>query len=315
MKILVYGAGVLGSYLAHVLVQGGNDVTVLARGSRAEELSEDGLVIRHYFQRKTTVDKVKVIQALPADDSYDLIFVVMNYNNFPEVLPILAKNKSSHIVFVGNNPTASTTEQELLENSLPDKKVAFGFQLSGGRREKGRMICVRGGGQMVLGSLNGPVPFKDLIDKAFAAVKYKIDYHEQIDAWLKSHIVPILVLSSVSYVKDNQFKLIAKDKKLLLQMIAAVDEGFKVMEAIGYTITPASQVHYFRRKRQLVYFFLKIYHRLPVAKMIDGSFVEIAHLHKTFDVWKQQARIATPNWNELEEAFLAKMEGKANERR
>jgi len=30
MKILVYGAGVLGSYLAHVLVRGGNDVFLLA---------------------------------------------------------------------------------------------------------------------------------------------------------------------------------------------------------------------------------------------------------------------------------------------
>lgn len=40
MKILVYGAGVLGSQLAQVLVRGGNDVTILARGKRAEEPGE-----------------------------------------------------------------------------------------------------------------------------------------------------------------------------------------------------------------------------------------------------------------------------------
>ena len=31
MRVLVYGAGVIGSYLAHMLCTGGNDVTVPAR--------------------------------------------------------------------------------------------------------------------------------------------------------------------------------------------------------------------------------------------------------------------------------------------
>lgn len=61
MKILIYGAGVLGSYLAHVLVRGDNDVTMLARGQRFKELKKNGLIIRHYVQCKTTVDKVNVI--------------------------------------------------------------------------------------------------------------------------------------------------------------------------------------------------------------------------------------------------------------
>ena len=54
MKILIYGAGVQGSYLAHALIRGGNDVTVLARGRRLDKLKKDGIVIRHYFQHKTT---------------------------------------------------------------------------------------------------------------------------------------------------------------------------------------------------------------------------------------------------------------------
>ncbi|TVX98639.1 ketopantoate reductase family protein [Cohnella terricola] len=32
MRALVYGAGVIGSYLTHILKQGGNDVSLLARG-------------------------------------------------------------------------------------------------------------------------------------------------------------------------------------------------------------------------------------------------------------------------------------------
>jgi 2-dehydropantoate 2-reductase len=314
MKVLVYGAGVLGSYLAHALVRGGNDVTMLARGSRFEELRKDGLVIRHYLQRKTTVDQVKVIQTLPPDERFELIFVVMKYNDFPAVLPILAANASSHIVLVGNNATASDMQQFLQTNSLSDKKIAFGFQLSGGRREKGRMLCIRGGGQMVIGGLGAELPFKSLIDQTFAAVNYKITYHEDIDAWLKSHLPPILALNAASYVYEGNFKQIARDKKLVMKMVIAMDEGFRVLEALGYTITPAGQLTFIRNRRQLVYYFLRIYHLLPIAKLVDGSFAEIAALYRQFDGWKQRAAISTPNWDELEEAFTAKINEQAQPR-
>lgn len=35
-KVLVFGAGVIGAYLAHVLIEAGNDVTILAREERAK---------------------------------------------------------------------------------------------------------------------------------------------------------------------------------------------------------------------------------------------------------------------------------------
>ena len=56
MKVLVYGSGVIGCYLAHVLCAAGNDVTLLARGQWKEQLQRNGLRIRHHLQRKTTLD-------------------------------------------------------------------------------------------------------------------------------------------------------------------------------------------------------------------------------------------------------------------
>ncbi len=41
MKILVYGAGVLGCNLARNLLRAGKDVTLLARGNWAEEIREE----------------------------------------------------------------------------------------------------------------------------------------------------------------------------------------------------------------------------------------------------------------------------------
>lgn len=44
-RILVYGAGVLGSLYAARLAESGKDVTILARGQRLRELWEHGIVL------------------------------------------------------------------------------------------------------------------------------------------------------------------------------------------------------------------------------------------------------------------------------
>jgi 2-dehydropantoate 2-reductase len=103
-----------------------------------------------------------------------------------------------------------------------------------------------------------------------------------MDAWLKSHIVPIVDLNSISYLYDGNLKKASKDKKLLKQAISVMDVGFQVLEKLGYTITPADQVKLIRKHRQGVYYGLKIYHKLPFMKLVDGSFSEIAALYDSF---------------------------------
>ena len=112
MRILVYGAGVLGCELAHVLMQNKkNVVTLLARGEWKEMIDQKGLVIRHWVQRKTTTERIKTVDTLAPDDYYDLVFVVVQAGQLPDVLPVLKANKSQYFVFVGNNP------QELERNA------------------------------------------------------------------------------------------------------------------------------------------------------------------------------------------------------
>ncbi|MDE7176764.1 MAG: NAD-binding protein [Lachnospiraceae bacterium] len=127
MKILVYGAGVIGCELAHVLKKGGNDVTLLARGEWKNTLGRSGLVIKHYLQMKTTKDNIKVTGCLNPDDEYDIIFVVMQADQVPDVLAALAANVSQYVVFIGNNPWTEKTEAAVRSGSSVKKEVAFGF--------------------------------------------------------------------------------------------------------------------------------------------------------------------------------------------
>lgn len=88
MKILVYGVGAIGSLMTHYLCRAGNDVTVVAC-STYEELNRNGLVVRHYLQRRTTVDHPRVVREADAAH-YDIVFSVMQGQQQLPLLPTLA---------------------------------------------------------------------------------------------------------------------------------------------------------------------------------------------------------------------------------
>ncbi|MEI3499056.1 MAG: 2-dehydropantoate 2-reductase N-terminal domain-containing protein [Bacilli bacterium] len=100
MKILIIGAGVLGSNLAHSIKKG-NDVTILARNKTYENQS-NGLIIKHKLGKKT-IDHFNVIEKLDKNDIYDVIFIVSRFSSLDSIVPIIKNNKSKNIVFVGNN--------------------------------------------------------------------------------------------------------------------------------------------------------------------------------------------------------------------
>ena len=101
-KVLVFGAGVIGAYLAHVLIEAGNDVTILAREERAKSLNENGLVIYHHLQKKTTTNKVKALTDVEGL-AFDATFVVMPYHKLRSALPLICTFNTKLLVLVGNN--------------------------------------------------------------------------------------------------------------------------------------------------------------------------------------------------------------------
>lgn len=72
MKILIYGAGVLGCNLARNLFRAGKDVTLLARGKWAEKIKKNGLRIKDKFSLRTSVSHIPVVTALTPDERYDV---------------------------------------------------------------------------------------------------------------------------------------------------------------------------------------------------------------------------------------------------
>jgi 2-dehydropantoate 2-reductase len=74
MKILVYGAGVVGTLYAARLQEAGHQVTVLARDSRLADVRRHGLVLEDILTGVRSVTHVSIVDRLYAEDSYDITF-------------------------------------------------------------------------------------------------------------------------------------------------------------------------------------------------------------------------------------------------
>lgn len=306
MRVLVLGVGVLGSYLAHSLLKAGNDVTVLARGKRYEQLSDDGLAIKHYFQKKTTVDRINVISELKKDDIYDLIFVVMKYNQLPSALLTIANNLSENIILIGNNANPKRTEADIQKLSKSKKKIGFGFQTSAGIRENsGRVISIHGEGNITFGDLNGDLSLEETVKKAFGT-HYKVTIEKDIEAWLLTHYVFILPMNSLLYINDFNAKKISKSNVSLNKMVEATNEGLEVLKENGVDIIPRSLGKLISDYKKLYYLLMKIYFKLPMNKFVSGGFDEIVALYNDFEKLKNNANINIYNWDNLEKEALNK---------
>ena len=245
MKILIYGAGVIWCELAHVLKKGGNDVTLLARGEWKDTLDRNGLVIHHYLQRKTTTDKLRIIERLDSDDKYDMIFVVMQADQVSAVLPAVSANGSSRIIFVGNQPWAEKTEQIVQEGSSVKKEVAFGFMMAGGRREDDRVVSIHLRTHLTVGGREGALScaFQECLSSAFSGSGCRLIWENEMDAWLKCHMAEILPIGYVSYAVDCSLYRASKVQRKA--MVDATAEAFVLLKALDYSIRPVEDEAYF----------------------------------------------------------------------
>ncbi len=305
MRILVYGAGVLGCELAHRLLQNKkNVVTLLARGEWKERIDQTGLVIRHWAQCKTTTDRVQTIEILEPDDQYDLIFVVMQACQLPEVLPTLKANKSEYIVFVGNDPQAKQVLEVL---QRPADRIGFGFQSTGGRREHDRVVSVHLGAGMTIGGATAPLSgvFRQRVQAAFDGVKYKLVFYGDMDEWLKCHLALILPVCYVSYACGGDLHRATKQQRALI--LDAAYEGCLMLKAAGIPVNDAENTEYYqpgaqeRRKMEAMIWTLC---KTPLGRLCAtdhamNAVPEIHYMDEAFEVLRRQGGIAMPAWEKL----------------
>ena len=300
MKILVYGAGVLGCNLARNLFRVGKDVTLLARGNWAAEIKQNGLRVKDKFSPRTSVSRIPVVTKLVPDAQYDVIFVVLRYTQLDSALDTLRENQTKNIVFVGNN-----VRPRALAAALPGKNVLFAFALSAGYRESDRVVSIDLK-KITVGQLSGAASNAGLIGEIFRGTKYKVGYEPNMEDYLLCHAAFVMPAAFACYKTDGNLKKLRGNTPYLNRLIDANIEGYRAIKNAGHEILPKADADFESKKyRKTCLRFFKLMCATSLGKLCASDHAmnaidEMSALNRDIKRFFDENGAAYPVWQGLE---------------
>ena len=308
MRILVYGAGPLGSIFAARLQEGGNDVSILARGQRLADLREYGIVLHDVMTKKQTVTRVNVVEQLMPEDAYDLVLVIMRKNKALDILPILAVNRHTpNVLFLMNNAAGPG---ELVE-ALGRERVLIGFPSSAGYREGHVVHCLTGTEDdeafVPFGEVDGRITARtrEVARVLESAPGFGVEIRTDMDTWLKYHVALLMPsLAPALYMAGTDNYRLARTRDAVVLTARAIREGFQVLRALGLPITPSKFKMFEWLPEPLLVFLLQRVladEKMEVAMVRHANAArdEVQHLADEFLALARTTSVPTPTIDRL----------------
>lgn len=238
MRILIVGAGVIGSVYGAKLLERGHEVIVLARGDRLTELQEHGLVLEDAERGQRTELPVSVVEGVTAGDRYDLVLAAVRREQLHGIVPVLRKLSDGADVLVFGNATGLCSE---LRASLGER-VLFGFPAAGGTRDGRvvRYVLIRQQKTM-LGEPDGRLSSRVRnLRGVFTDAGFPTSTSRNVVGWLNAHTAFVVPTAYALYRFDTDAARLAADRSTLLQMIRATRQAFRALQAAGEADIPGN---------------------------------------------------------------------------
>jgi 2-dehydropantoate 2-reductase len=237
MKILIYGAGVIGSIYAVLLYKAALNVTLLARDEHYEYLNQNGVIIKDAVSGKRTISKVPLVCRLKAEDSYDLIILSVCFDQLEAIIPVLNDSPNCPLVMTMlNNPE----NPAILAEKLQKKHVIMGFPGVAGAYQDNIVNYIQIKQQKTtIGEITGErsVCIRE-IKALFERAGLKIAVGADMEAWLKIHAVFIACLSAAIINENGDPLQLSKKRSSVKVMIRSIRQGFKACQILGMPIAP-----------------------------------------------------------------------------
>src|ERR1700677_163433 len=231
MRILIYGAGVIGQIYAGRLHEAGHEVTVLARGQALQRLSRDGIAL--VSGDKSCQVQVAVTDHLDPGSSFDLALVTVRREQLDEVLPALPGLPATCVVLMQNNPLGSASV-----SGLPGgDRLLFGFPGVGrSPNDDGGIEYIEIAQQpTTLGQQQGS---GRTVQPALASAGLTVTTTAHMAGWLNTHAVFIVAMGAAINSCDGDAVKLAADRGRVAMMITSVGEGFRALASKGVAVQP-----------------------------------------------------------------------------
>ena len=230
-NIVVLGAGVQGTVFGVRLAERHNNVTLIARKDRAEQLRQSGATIQNIETSETTTTFLPVLESLPSSCSADLCLVTVRREQIATVLPDLVRATAiRRIVFLVNHANGS----ESLFADLGRSRTVIAFPgIAGTGSECGIVRYVEIPRQSTAVESGAP----DVVS-LFRQADLRVDAISDMDSWLRRHAVFITAIVGALYGNGCDAGRLARNRGAVRGFILAAREGWAALDAKGAPSAP-----------------------------------------------------------------------------
>lgn len=238
LRILIVGAGVIGSIYAARLSKAGYSVTMYARSRRLAELQQNGLIFQNTDMNVLETADVKVISMISEDDCYDYVFVTVRYEQVEAALEELKGNCSINIVTMVNNPFG----YEKWEGIAGKGRIIPAFPGAGGKIEGGVLYYRLTSGFVqptTFGELSGEKSDRVIsLQSVLKSGGFPVSICNDMDSWQKSHLAMVVPMANSIYYDGGNNYTTSGNKAAIHNMSLSLKENFRFLQAAGIAITP-----------------------------------------------------------------------------
>lgn len=246
MRMLVFGAGAIGSVLGGFCAEAGHHVTLLGRPWHLDVIRDHGLLIDGLWgtHRVSGLETATRLEDLPHPGDWEWIFVCVKAHQTPEAaqaLPALLGPKTLVCSFQNGLGNDEALTQRLHPSRVALARVIFGVQLSPAHAHV--TVC---GGDVLIGAPDGRVPEASLraLAETLKAAGIPVRVTPAIRQALWTKVLYNCALNGLSTLLEVPYGRLLDSPQAARLMRAVIEEGYRVAPAQGIALDPPTAQAY-----------------------------------------------------------------------
>lgn len=250
MKVLVFGAGVIGRIYAARLLTAGHAVQLVARGETARQLRLQGIALHRIGGRGGGGAMAAVfpgmVESAQEAEPADVAFIAIRRDQLEAALPQIAAIRADTVASLVNLPAGL----DLLAETVGSDRLVPAFPGVAGRLGPGGVVEYLELAQQptAVGFVSPTSEGRaDAVSALLGSAGLRTARVDDMPAWLKTHAVFIAAFESALAARGGDAQALASERRAVRELVLAVREGFTALARRGTTVTPAALRIIFQR--------------------------------------------------------------------